>query len=169
MATKRTYTDEDRAAVFVALKVNQGNISRSSRDANVPEQTVRDWRDKWNSGEWEPPNLEAQGAASDEFITVAERVRDKALVLLEGKLEEAKVKELATVFGILDDKIRLHRGLPTSRSESQLALPPAEEVRDRLIEGVRLALQAQNQRDQDFIDVEVEGQAELVAPLDPAE
>jgi len=161
---KRVYTDEERAAVFVALKVNEGNAARSSRDTGVPENTVRDWKARWASRQWDVPNLDHQEKATSEAITATERVRDKALLLLEDKLGEVKPDKLATVYGILDDKVRLHRGLPTSRSESQLALPAAEEVRDRLIEGVRLALTAQREREQDIIEVDVEEQAQVALP-----
>lgn len=162
---KRIYSEEDKAAVFIALAVNKQAVAASSRDTGIPEQTVRDWKKKWASGEWDEPTQELKEQSIKNAIADLERVRDKALVLLEDRMpEEKNAKNLATIFGILDDKVRLHRGLPTSRSESQLALPSAEEVKNTLLKGVQLALEAQAQRDEDIIEVEAEEQATLALP-----
>ena len=167
---KRVYSEEDKAAVFISLMVNKRAVAATSRDTSVPEQTVRDWRKKWETGEWETPSQEQQEQSIKNAIADLERVRDKALVLLEEKMpDEKNAKNLATIFGILDDKVRLHRGLPTSRSESQLALPSADEVKDRLLEGVRLALEAQRTREQDIIDVEEGEQAARLALPAPSD
>ena len=41
MAGRAKYTEEDRAKVFVLLRTNDGNVKRTSREAGVPENTVR--------------------------------------------------------------------------------------------------------------------------------
>jgi transposase-like protein len=164
---RRQYSDVDKAAVYLALKVNGGTVAASSRDANVPEQTVRDWKNKWESGEWEPPSQEAFDGQVENFVADMERVRNKALLLIEQKLDQIKNPEkLATVVGILDDKIRLAKGLATSRSESTLALPSAEEMGERLLEGARIALEKARERDADIIDVDLDEQS--VKELAPA-
>jgi hypothetical protein len=156
---KRQYTDTDKAAVYLALQVNKGAVAQSSRDAEVPEQTVRDWKRKWATGEWDPPQQEVLEGVVDDFVADMERVRNKSLMTLEAKLDQVKPDKLATVIGILDDKIRLARGLATSRSESTIALPSEEEVANRLLSGARLALERAREREDDIIDVDLDEQS----------
>lgn len=151
----RTYTDEDKASVFVALSVNEGNITRTSRDTGIPQSTVRDWKKEWEAeGVPEELRAEAQEQAT-EIVAVMERVRSKALNLLEGRLHEAKPKELATIFGIVDDKIRLAIGLATSRSVTVHALPSPAEMRELFVGMVQGAIEAQSMRQQDIVDAEI--------------
>ena len=57
--------------------------------------------------------------AKDEFVKNASRVRDKALERLEQVIEHSdKPRDLATVVGILDDKLTRAKGMPTSRTEN---------------------------------------------------
>lgn len=156
---KRQYTDSDKAAVYLALQVNKGAVAQSARDTEVPEQTIRDWKRKWTSGEWDPPEQEVLEGIVDDFVSDMERVRNKSLQMLENKLDDVKPDKLATVIGILDDKIRLARGLATSRSESTLALPSEEEVANRLLQGARLALEKAREREEDIIDVDLTEQS----------
>lgn len=121
MAGKSKYSDEERRRVYIALQVNDGQIKPASRDSGIPIATVRDWKRKWDT-EGAPPEVtdaQAISKAVDVFVEDATRVRDKALERLEAVIETAdKPRDIATVIGILDDKIRLHKGLATSRTET---------------------------------------------------
>ena len=145
--------------MYLALQVNKGAVAQSSRDTEVPEQTVRDWKRKWATGDWEPPAQDVLEGTVDSFVEDMERVRNKSLQILDSKLDLVKPDKLATVIGILDDKIRLARGLATSRSESTLALPSEEEVANRLLSGARLALEKAREREEDIIDVDLDEQS----------
>lgn len=153
---RRIYSDADRVAVFVALAVNKGIVTRAASDTNIPIQTVRDWKNKWERGEWDKPTQEELDDGLRDITVQMAAVRGEALTLLQGKLVEAKAKELAVIFGIMDDKIRLAQGLATSRSETVHALPSPEEMRDLFVGMVQGALTAQDVRDQDVIEVERE-------------
>jgi len=121
MAGKSKYSDDDRRRVYLSLQVNEGNIKRTARDTDMPVATVRDWKVKWET-EGAPPELtdaQALEKAVDNFVADAARVRDKALERLEQIIPESdKPRDLATVIGILDDKITRAKGLPTSRTET---------------------------------------------------
>ena len=150
----RIYRDEDKAAVYLSLQQGNGNIRRASRETGVPEQTIRDWKRVWDS---EGVPEEVQDALIVEVadsLERMERVRDKALALIEGRLHEHKPRELATLFGILDDKIRLTKGLATQRTETVSALPSPEEMKALFTGLVAGALTAQAQRDNEVIVVE---------------
>lgn len=150
---RRTYTDQDRANVYVAMRVNDGNIARSSRDTGVPEATVRDWRDTWErEGGPSTEVLELAAGAATDFVIDATRVRDKALAELERQIDAKEVKpaQLIAAVGMAEDKIRLAKGLATSRSETVQKLPDPEELRSKLAEYIIEALSKADERDEDI-------------------
>lgn len=172
---KRIYTDEDQALVRQLLEVHDGNVKRVSREAGVPEQTVRDWKKKW---EREGPSQEivaATPAAVERWVGNVERVRDKAVDRLEKALDDpttkVNVKDLSMTVGILTDKARLGRGQATSRSDSsgQDALP-IEQARELFAGMARGIFDAAAQRHETIsshiIDGEVieDGDFEQVVP-----
>lgn len=151
---RRTYSDDDRAAVFVALTVHDGNVARTSRDSGVPEQTVRDWKAQW-AREGLPDELIhlAQQSATS-FADNVERIRDKALVALETKLPDMSGRDLATTVGILTDKALRARGLDVKTVKHEHKLPSPDEVR-QLMAGFAAGIsEAAAARDQ-IIEAEV--------------
>ena len=162
---KRTYTDQDRANVYVAMRVNNENIARSSRDTTVPEATIRDWRDTW-ARDGGPPQevLELAAGTATDFVIDATRVRDKALAELERQIDARDVKaaQLIAAVGMAEDKIRLAKGLATSRSETVQTLPDAEKLRELMQGYVRDTLLATDERDQDIND----GEGAEIIPID---
>lgn len=128
---KRTYDDKHRAAVRAALLAYDGNIKRTARETNIPVSTVRGWKTEWEVNGF-PDELEAVlEEVSEDIVEAFTRVRDKALLELERVVErqELKGRELVVAIGMLTDKIRLYQGQATSRSESKMALPEPEELR----------------------------------------
>lgn len=153
MAARRVYSDEEMARAYVVLQTNQGNVKRTARDLNMPISTVRRWRDEWEASG--PPDTTQVEAEVTDFVEHAERVRDKALVALESKLEDATPSALVATVGMLQDKISLARGLATQRTETVHALPPAEDIAKALSTAMTAALHASHQRDEEIIDAEV--------------
>lgn len=157
---KRVYNDGDRAAVWTALQINKGNIAATHRDTLVPEQTIRDWKKGW---EVEPPQFDEQ-VLNDEiasFLQKAESVRDTLLEKYAAALAANKVSpdKMPVHIGIFIDKVQLLRGLATSRTENTLALPSPQEMQQLFKGMVQGALEAQNERDEDIIDVKLAEQA----------
>lgn len=150
---KRTYTDRDMANVYVALRVNNDNVARSARDTGVPESTVRDWRATWERDGGAPQHIIelAAGAATD-FVIDATRLRDKALAELERLIDSGEVKpaQLIAAIAVTEDKIRLAKGLATSRSESVRVEIDPKEIRDQLASYIRDAAALADQRDKDI-------------------
>lgn len=154
---KRIYTDEQRASVYFALQVNNDNIARTSRNTGVPEATVRDWRATWERDGVPPEILNISEAVASDFVEAAEEVRDLALDTLRQQIVRGEVKaaQLIATVGVLEDKIRLGKGLATSRSETVHAVDPAA-IRKELEAYVLGALEAEAEREQDIIDAEFE-------------
>lgn len=160
------YTEAERAAAYVALKANNWNVARSAKDVNIPENTVRDWARVW---EKEPPQFDQEllQQTNEMFVDRAERLRDKLLFLYEQAVDKGEVKadKYPVALAILDDKIRLHRGLATTRTESKVALPSAEEVRGLFRELAQSAVADIELREQDIIEADLDEQSpkELVS------
>lgn len=158
---KRVYNDGDKAAVWTALQVNKGNVAATHRDTGVPEQTIRDWKKQWDEV---PPEFDEQVITAEiqGFLQKAESVRDMLLEKYSAALAANKVSpdKMPVHIGIFIDKVQLLRGLATSRTENTVALPSAEELKQLFRGMVQGALEAQNERDEDIIDVELEEQAE---------
>lgn len=154
MAERRKYTDEDRARVYTALTINQGNIKRSARETGVPVATVRLWKRNW---EEDGPSKEVALLAEDQatkFVAEAEIARDLALAQWRGLVEEGKVaaRDLMTGVGVLTDKIHTARGLSKGgSSQPQISPEHMRELARGLVEG---AVDAAISREREIIDAE---------------
>lgn len=151
--SRKTYTPEQMAHAYVVLETNQGNVKRTARDCNLPESTIRRWRDLWL--EEGPPDIEAVAQEVTDFVEDAERVRDKALKVLEGKLDSATPSALVATIGMLQDKVSIAKGLATSRNETVHTLPSPEEIAGTLGAVLQGAIQAARARDYDIIEAEL--------------
>lgn len=153
---RRNYDDQDKAAVYVALTVNENNVTRTSRDTGVPPATIRDWRKEWETGGVPPEVMALTETVASDFVTAAERVRDLALEHLEQSIRtgDLKSEKLITVVGVLEDKIRLGKGLATSRSETVHKMPAPDELRETLGTYIQEALEKTQQREEEIKQTE---------------
>lgn len=156
MAKHRIYTDEERAAVYLALQINDGNVRKSARETDVPTMTVQSWKKNWDQN-GVPYEIESIASTdADIFVRKATSVRDMALDKLKERIPETtNAKDLAMIFGILEDKIRLAKGLATSRTEKVQPAIDAAQVTELMGALVKGALGAAEQRDEDIVDAEI--------------
>mgnify|MGYP006275533881 FL=1 len=173
MAYKRVgWTDEDKAAAYVLWITNDKNVRKTCREANVPHSTFRYWVQEWE--ESGPPSevIEKLPEQVYEFVHHASRVRESAMTKLEELIPEAEVKQLsaiATVVGIMDDKIRLASGLATKRTETVHTLPTRDEMKELMSGLVDGIVGAAENRASDIIEVEAEEQPEYAGLLENKE
>jgi transposase-like protein len=127
------WTDEARAAVYVSWIANEKNVRKTAREVGMPTNTLTYWAKGWEkNGPPEHLNTKITNNAY-EFIHHASRVRENAMLKLEELIPQAEVRQLsaiATVVGIMDDKIRLATGLATKRSETVHVLPSKEDMKE---------------------------------------
>jgi transposase-like protein len=100
------YTDEFRQESLALLDGNGGNIKRTARQLDIPESTLRYWRDQ------EGADFRAQKKGE-----LSEIIREELRAIfaeMEIKRKDASYRELATAAGILTDKMQLLDGDPTS-------------------------------------------------------
>jgi hypothetical protein len=109
MATKRRYSDENRANALAALAGNGGNVGRTARELGIPVATIR----RWATGERHP---EAAQLSQQKKGPLADRLEEVAYQLA-GLLPGCKCdnpQALATAIGILVGKLQILRGRPNS-------------------------------------------------------
>lgn len=159
MARSRTgWSDEDKAAAYVVWITNDKNNKRTSRDTGIALSTLRYWVKEWE--ESGPPDavLDRMPAQVYEFVHHASNVREQAMKKLEELIPQAEVKQLsavATVVGIMDDKIRLATGLATKRVENTLTLPSKEEMQELMGSFVTGMVNAAEERAAEVVDAEI--------------
>lgn len=135
-----------------------GLVKRAAKETGVPEQTVRNWKRRWDvEGLPESIGKELDTKVLPDFVTQALRVRDLALTKIEEVIPEATIKNLpalGTIVGILEDKVRMAQGLATSRTEVTHSLPSPEEMRTLAQSYAQGAVSAALERDEAIIDAE---------------
>lgn len=116
---QRTYSDEEKALALEAINLAGGNVLAASDQLGIPYRTLLDW----SRGDGIPPKLMADFAAkksgiiSDKLVLLRDAIAGE--MMSELKLFTAPLKDLATAFGIVTDKLRLMEGKPTSISENR--------------------------------------------------
>lgn len=141
---QRKYAPADRARVLAVLTANGGNISRTAREAAIPEATVRMWRDHEETA----APAELRDRARQDLAAEVDEVRWK---YLERAREQKAISGTsgfyaAKVFADLTNVHQLLTGGPTQRIDAtpwgQLLIAIRESREGRISERMAL-LQSQ--------------------------
>ena len=125
---QRKYSDEEKAEVLAALKVNGGNIKLTTIETGVPWATIK----QWSVGLYIHPTVIASNAEKLEALDKRlENLSHQLCGAIPGKMDEATLQQTAVSLGILIDKMRLLREQSTSISGK------AETTDDELLEQLR--------------------------------
>ena len=156
MASRTEWTDDAKAQIYVQWIANDKNVRKTSREFGIPHGTLRYWTKEWEAN-GPPPEIENK-IMNDayEFVHHANRVREQAMLKLEELIPDAEVKQLsaiATVIGIMDDKIRLASGLATKRTENTYVLPSKSDVKELMNTFVEGLVSTAEDRAGEIIDV----------------
>lgn len=154
--SRTTYTDQHKAQVYVVLQTNEGNVKRTARDTNIPESTVSRWKKEWEENG--PPQIDEEvKAAIVEYVGAMEETRDLALKRMHERLlnDQGTLPQIATVFGVLQDKIDRARGIGTEHTVNhRLTLPSPEELRATMGALLQGAQEAHAAREEEIEDAE---------------
>jgi len=109
---KRSYSDQEKAALLLALEANGGNLAKTERETGVPLETIRDWRNGLavNADIAEIRN-EKRVSLADKFEALANKLVDRAEEFIDK--DKTTLAMVATAAGIATDKAQLLRGQPT--------------------------------------------------------
>lgn len=155
--TRVGWSDDDKAAAYVVWIANDKNMTRTAQDTGLPQSTLRYWIKEWNKNGAPDAVLDKVPTQAYEFIHHANEVRDAAIKKLAELIPQAEVKQLsavATVVGILDDKIRLANGLATKRVENTVALPSKDDMKELMGSFVGGLVGAAEERASEVIEAE---------------
>lgn len=165
-APKRRYSAEDKAAIVATLAANNGNVKRTARELEVPEQTVRDTKRTQEQRNLPTAVAEAVPVIALDMADRVKTVRDRLLTEIENQVERGELKgsALVTAFGILFDKARILDGLATDRKEVVNTGPSPEELAKEVASYIGRTLAAGSQRDEEIQDAEWSEQADPALP-----
>ena len=112
MATKRQYTEDDKATALAMLQANGGNITRVARELHIPASTLR----KWRAGEGVSQAVAAKcDQKKEELDGLYEQVARAYLGhALGAALKKTSGKDAVIAAATATDKMRLLREQPTS-------------------------------------------------------
>lgn len=164
MAGRTTYSEADKARVYVVLTANNGNIKRTARETGIPESTVRNFKREFETNPPSPEAVETEITSGD-YLGDLETIRGELVVALRKEIPAMKGKDLAIAYGIVDDKLTRARGLATERTEHVHTLPSPEELAlagQMLAQG---AIDAARQRQQEMLEANVREQPALTRGL----
>lgn len=115
--SNRAYSDDFKATALAALVANGGNVQRTADDLDVPESTLRSWREGVGTRAVSA-NLRDQKREelSARVTQVAWSIVDS---IDETDIENASLVQKTTAFGILFDKMRLLSDEATEISENR--------------------------------------------------
>ncbi len=163
----RRYTDEDKARVIVVLATNNNNVYRTAKDMGIPRETIKKWNADWKRDGIPEHLLSLSEQAATGYLFDAERLRDKALRVLESKVDEGDVntKDLYTMFGILDDKITRARSLTKpNKTETTIHMPDLKELTEKLGSYVMASVEAAQQRKIETIQADAKQAIQYALP-----
>ena len=157
MSKRTEWTDEDKAAAYVIWISNDKNIRATARQCGIGHTTIAYWVKQWEEN-GPPERLDDKIRANAyEFVHHASTVRQKAMDKLEELIPDAEIKQLgtlATVVGIMDDKIRLAQGLATKRTETVHTLPTKEEMKELMSGFADNLVSAAEDRASEVVEIE---------------
>lgn len=161
MATRAAYTPEFKARVYVVLNANEGNVKRTARETDVPENTVRRWRDEWlKNGR---PEHEVLEAAVVETVANDERVANKALIRMEEMIDnkEGTLAQVTTAYGVLRDKMDRAKGLLPNGAGNDTQQLDRESIRELLVGYTQAMVTLSAARETEIIEAEIVEQPAL--------
>ena len=110
---KRTYDRKNDAVKVAALARYDllGKVRETAREFNIPPATLSTWIKERKVGELAVCNLEDRIEQTKKvMIQETKNVMDKALKVIDRKINDCNAYQAATIYGILFDKIQKMEG-----------------------------------------------------------
>lgn len=150
---KRVYSDDDKATVLVTLEANNGNVKKTSRETEVAEQTIRDWKKSAERGALPATVQAALPAVRSAFVDKAVTVRELMMDQLEAAVlnNELKGRDLIVGIGVMTDKIHVVQARTAPPKEEVVESATAQEIGKKLYEYLERSFAAGEKRDADIV------------------
>jgi hypothetical protein len=123
-----SYSDEDKASAVLMLEaagypVRIGAMSQVVRELGVPESTLRSWAKQEHGA----PPAKVRDRKRGELVQTLNEVAFKLLDHLGNIADTGDVKETATAFGIVVDKLQILNGEPTQTINQRILVEYADD------------------------------------------
>lgn len=114
MATRRQFSDKDKAAALAVLDANNGNVFKTAKQLNIGRTTLEGWS-KGRGINHDVPELRQH--KKDEISQRLVEIVHKLIDAMPDKITDANLQQVSTSIGIAVEKIQLLDGDPTERNE----------------------------------------------------
>ena len=156
----KRHTDEDKALVYQALLLHDGNARQASNDTGINQHTVVAWRKLWNDGGVPEEITAAIATANGPLAIRLEDLRDKLLDRIKALVMngEGSLRDLTGAVKTVSDLIAVEKGQATSIKQTQVVLPQLEDVEERIaLHVAKMAADAEqrNHEVKDYIDCNI--------------
>lgn len=168
-----TDTQEQHAQALITLAQNEGNLAKSAKELDITPYHLRKIRDA-NPQAYEAIRKRFVEGLFDKAIIMADKYGDELLRRIENpeQLAKMKAKEIATVFGIMVDKINVMSTVRGRFGESQRAAEGYSELPDEelaaILEGEFREISDEAESDEDMSDTpedELHAEKRRVSPI----
>ena len=133
-AKYRQYSDEEKAAVLALLDANKTNYKKTSEQAGVPFATLWEWNQGRNINQAVPKIRFEKGMA---LADITEEMARILAEVLPDKFEDADLRDSATAYGILIDKMNALRAAAQKAQSPDGDSVEMEQTDDHLIVKLR--------------------------------
>jgi len=113
----RQYSDQEKALALAALDANGGDESKTARQTGIPRKTLA----YWARGHTGPAVAMLRQGKREDLAERTEGILHQLLDAVPGKIGEASLRDLAVMYGVGVEKMRLLREQPTSRTAVDFA------------------------------------------------
>jgi transposase-like protein len=131
---RHKYDDDDRARVYSALVLHQGNARKAAEDTGVNPNTVTTWKRTWNAEGPPPEVLDLINTAEGPLAERLEDLRDKVLERIKQLVQkgDGNLRDLTGAVKTISDLIAIEKGKATSIKETQVTMPQLEVIEERI-------------------------------------
>ena|ERR1700690_1021491 len=118
MGAKRQYSDEQKAAALIQLDANKGDLTKTSKQINIPIVTLHDWR----NGRGTPDAVsEIRTGLKKPIADRIEEIVHGILDFAPNKMPSASFSQLMMGVGIGVDKMLVLRGEANSITQTNMS------------------------------------------------
>ncbi len=108
------YSDDEQAQALAALDANDGQVRQTARELDIPEATLREWRD----GKSRPIGAECRARNKSLMSDQYQRIAVRLLERVDDQLDDMSGAQAMLASAIAVDKMLLLRGEMPGRGDS---------------------------------------------------
>lgn len=147
-STYRQYSEGEKAAVLAVLDANKGSVKKTAEQTGVPLMTIWEWANGRIKTHPETTKLRFEKGMA--LADITEEMARLLAETLPDKYEDANLRDAATAYGILVDKMNALRAANANKNPNDPGSDGVEleQTDDHLLIKLRRAVRTARQGDQ---------------------